>query len=416
MATISEGQVNGQRQRPCPWCGQVSADARYCPECGHALDAPAANGEAPTVEQRPSVLPPPVAYPPPPMPRGAAPSAPAGSARPSRRRVGAIAGVLALAVVIGAVVLIVATSGSGSGPDPSAVYRQKLTTVLAPVVAANTALSNTLQALHGASTSAATSAANQAEQAVVSARGAMSVLAPPAGSQQLSQQAQQALTQESGYLGTAAATLSSPSPGNIAQLQPLATSLQSAFVPLAAIASGGTSSISGTSALNSWASGRIAAAAQASAAANRAAQRKAIQQAATKAAQQAVANSNGASAPVSAPSYVPSSGVQSLPTQCGYGVAGSAGVSCPFAENAFYEYWNATGGNPTYSASISAWSAEGQSYYPLSCGSGDGVVDCTGTNASGVFLDARFTQAAVLAYTQNQAAAYAASGKPGPNG
>ncbi len=113
---------------------------------------------------------------------------------------------------------------------------------------------------------------------------------------------------------------------------------------------------------------------------------------------------------------MPGYGVESLPDQCGYGVAGSAGVSCPFAENAFYEYWNATGGNPIYSANIAVWSAEGQSYYTLSCGSGDGVVDCTGTNASGVFLDARFTQAAVSAYSQSQAAAYAASGKPGPNG
>ncbi len=212
MATIDQDQVPTQRLRPCPQCGQVSADARYCPGCGHALGAATTNGEAPTVEQ-PSVLPPPIAYPPPPSPPAVAPAALAGPAQPSRRRLGAIAGVLVLAIVIGAVVAIVMTNGSGSGPDPNTVYRHKLTAVFAPVIAANTTLSNTLQALHGSSTSAATSAANQAQQAAVSARGAMSVLTAPSGSQQLSQQAQQAITQESGYLGTVAATLSSPSPG-----------------------------------------------------------------------------------------------------------------------------------------------------------------------------------------------------------
>lgn len=112
----------------------------------------------------------------------------------------------------------------------------------------------------------------------------------------------------------------------------------------------------------------------------------------------------------------PGYGVQDLPVQCGSGVAGSSGVSCLFAENAFYEYWQASGGSPTQSANINVWSAEGQQYFPLSCASGDGVVDCTGTNSSGVALDARFSQQAVSAYTSSEAAAYAASGKLGPNG
>jgi hypothetical protein len=112
----------------------------------------------------------------------------------------------------------------------------------------------------------------------------------------------------------------------------------------------------------------------------------------------------------------PGYGVQDLPVQCGSGVAGSSGVSCLFAENAFYEYWQASGGNPTQSANINVWSAEGQQYSPLSCASGDGVVDCTGTNSSGVALDARFSQQAVAVYTSSEAAAYAASGKLGPNG
>jgi hypothetical protein len=126
-------------------------------------------------------------------------------------------------------------------------------------------------------------------------------------------------------------------------------------------------------------------------------------------------NTNSNSTQSSSNSGGPGYGVQELPVQCGYGVAGSSGMTCTFAENAFYEYWKGSGGNPSQSASTSVWSAEAQQSYPLSCSSGDGVVDCTGTNSSGVSLDARFSQQAVSAYTDAQAAAYAASGKLGPN-
>jgi hypothetical protein len=109
-------------------------------------------------------------------------------------------------------------------------------------------------------------------------------------------------------------------------------------------------------------------------------------------------------------------GVQALPVQCGYGVAGSSGVSCTFANNAFYEYWQASSGDPSMTETIRVWSAEGQQYYPLSCSSGNGVVDCTGSNSAGVSLDARFTTDAVSAYTSSLAAAYSKSGKLGPDG
>lgn len=113
----------------------------------------------------------------------------------------------------------------------------------------------------------------------------------------------------------------------------------------------------------------------------------------------------------------PGPGLQALPVQCGYGVAGSPqGMTCRFANNAFYEYWRASGGNPTLSESINVWSREGQAYYPLSCSPGDGVIDCTGQNSRGLSLDARFTQHALSIYTPAEAAAYARSGKLGPNG
>jgi hypothetical protein len=89
-------------------------------------------------------------------------------------------------------------------------------------------------------------------------------------------------------------------------------------------------------------------------------------------------------------------------------------MTCAFAENAFYEYWNATGGNAGGPASISVWSSVAQQFYPLSCDVGDGVVDCTGADSSGVHVDARFSQAAVSAYTSANARAYVASGALGP--
>jgi hypothetical protein len=91
-------------------------------------------------------------------------------------------------------------------------------------------------------------------------------------------------------------------------------------------------------------------------------------------------------------------------------------VTCRFANNAFYEYWHASGGNPTLSEPVNVWSQEGQAYYPLSCSPRDRVVDCTGQNSGGTPLDARFTQHAVSLYTPAEAAAYAGSGKLGPNG
>jgi hypothetical protein len=410
MAIIDGPTTATDQERYCSACGHLVAGARYCPGCGLAVGA--TNGpDQPTAEQPQSAPRPPVPDMPPPDGRaGRLADGPAvGSASHSRRGLVAGAGLLSLAVI--AVVVVVLVSGGGS--NQAAVYRQKLSSALAPVVAANGALSSSLQSLHGADTTAAVSAVTRAQNAVVSARGAMAVLTVPAGSGQLSQQVQQALTEDGGYLQAVTATISRPSAANIAQLQPLVTSVQSALVPLASIAPAATTSLSGTDALNAWASGRVAAAARASAAEARVAQRHEVQKAASTAAQQAV-NNNDNTAASSSPATTPSDAVGDLPVQCGSGVSGSAGVSCPFAENAFYEYWSASDGDPVLPGTISVWSAEGQATYTLTCSAGDGIVDCSGTNVNGVPLDTQFTQSAVSAYTSSEAAAYAASGKLGP--
>jgi hypothetical protein len=127
-------------------------------------------------------------------------------------------------------------------------------------------------------------------------------------------------------------------------------------------------------------------------------------------------SASGANAPPPSAGGSPGYGVQDLAVQCGYGVAGSSQMTCGFAENAFYEYWSASRADPNQSETINVWSALSNQSYALSCSAGDGVVDCTGTNRNGVRLDARFTQAAISAYTSSEAAAYAASGKLGPAG
>ena len=73
-------------------------------------------------------------------------------------------------------------------------------------------------------------AAAQAQSAVTAARGAVAVLTVPSSQQQLSEQVQQALTDEGGYLQAVSGTLSSPGGQSASQLQTLATSAESSLV------------------------------------------------------------------------------------------------------------------------------------------------------------------------------------------
>jgi hypothetical protein len=197
---------------------------------------------------------------------------------------GGLVGVAAVAVAFAAVILL-----SGGSTNAGAAYRQKLTATLAPVLVANDALSSSLQSLNATNTAAAQSATSQAQAAIVGARGAVAVLTVPGASTQLSQQTQQALAQESGYLQAVSATLAAPTSSNAAQLQPLASSASSALVPLASVAPGIQDSLTGTDNLNHWVGGAVAQGNRESAAAARAtaaAQRRAVAQAAQSGASQ----------------------------------------------------------------------------------------------------------------------------------
>jgi hypothetical protein len=261
----------------------------------------------------------------------------------------AAAGALVLAVGAVLAIILINNSGGASSSSLPTAYKTKLGAALAPVVSANQALSSSLQALDGSkkTVGAASTATSQAQSAVVAARGAIGVLGVPRPDSTLSQQAQQALTEENGYLQALSSTLSDPAGQSSSQLRPLITSAQSTMVPLASVAPGATSSLSGIENLLSWAAGATAV--------KQAAQHKAQQQQTPSRPQQAP------STPEQAPPA--SSSPQGL-TACDQNISVNSNTSCPFADNVFNQYAidvQAAGGPSSFS--VFAFSpGSGQSY------------------------------------------------------
>jgi hypothetical protein len=233
----------------------------------------------------------------------------------------AAAGALALAAA--AVIAIILLNGSSSSstsspkaPTQTAAYTQKLSSALAPVVSANQSLSGALQTIDGSkkTITAAQNATSQAQTTVTSTRGAISILTVPASETSLSQQAQEALTEENGYLQALSSTLSDPTGSSSSQLNPLITATQSAFVPLAQVAAGATTSLSGVSNVLSWVAG---------------------------AQSQKNAQPKSSPAPKSpstpAASAPPSSSPGGL-TACDQNISVNSATSCSFADNVFTGY------------------------------------------------------------------------------
>jgi hypothetical protein len=82
----------------------------------------------------------------------------------------------------------------------------------------------------------------------------------------------------------------------------------------------------------------------------------------------------------------------------------AATTTCPFAQNVFYEYW-ASGEAPT----VDAYSPAAKAMYTVSCVARQRI-RCRGGDGAEI----RFPQAAIDAYTEPQAAAFAASADTGP--
>jgi hypothetical protein len=333
----------------------VSSQTRYCSQCGHEVDGTFCSQCGTLVATTVT------------MPAIGGPQAPSGRGSRPRAALIAAGGALALAAVVAAVIILAAGSGS-STPSGSGAgsYQQRLAAALSPVIAANQRLSSALAAIDGsqASLTAASNAATDAQSAVASARGALGELTVPASQSTLSQQADQAVTQDNGYLQAVGSTLSNPTGQASTQLQTLSTDTQSALVPLNAIIPGASGSVASTGNLLLWVQG--------------------AQQAAKKASPQSqtvtsttVVPGGGAAPTGAAPT---GAGAEALDTSaCGTsGVyVNSATTSCGFAQNMQSNYF--ADGNSGGGAAVAAFSPATGKTYTFDCvRDGDGNVTCTG--------------------------------------
>jgi hypothetical protein len=281
----------------------------------------------------------------------------------SRRRSGGRAALIAGALIgIAAIAVAAVIFSSGGGTSANPTYRQKLAASLTPLVSSNSQLSISLQALSGSNASAAKLATSQAQTALSTSRGALSVLTVPSGSVQLSQQTQQALTQESGYLQVVGATLGNPAGGSSSQLQALASNTASAFVPLQTVVPNASASIGGTAALATWAQ-------QQTAAARRRQQRTAKKLVPPR------ATTTTVTAPPTTATPPPSTS-----TDCGGGLTAGPNTSCPFAENVQTAYNDAPGAFAT----LQVFSPVTNQTYTMSCAPAGAGVTCSGANDASV--------------------------------
>ena len=232
------------------------------------------------------------------------------------------------------------------------------------MIAANNKLSSALQSIDGskASITSARNAGSQASSAVIAAQGAVNVLTVPSTEQTLSQQLQQALTQENGYLGAVNSALRSPAGGSVSQLRTLVTNAQSALVPIGVVAAGAGTSLAGTDNLISWASGAAAAAARA-----------AHKHAGTNAGS---GSSGGSSSSGGGSTGVP---VQSG-TNCGGGTIAGPNTSCPFAQNVRAAWGAAPGTTNT----VQVYSPVTGLTYTMNCAPAGAGITCSGGNNASV--------------------------------
>jgi hypothetical protein len=105
-----------------------------------------------------------------------------------------------------------------------------------------------------------------------------------------------------------------------------------------------------------------------------------------------------------------------LPNQCSPGLATSSNaISCELAGNVFYEYYTAVQ-NSKDTTGLSVWSPVTKQYYPADCSKGASVISCRISGTTEPNAEVQITQAAVDAYTPQNASDYAARHDLGPNG
>ncbi|WP_353864292.1 zinc ribbon domain-containing protein [Svornostia abyssi] len=190
--------------RFCPECGAEHAmDARFCEQCGHPF-APANGAAAPPAAEAPTQVAPPLV---PPTVPGAAAPAPA----PKWPWItGAVVAVLAIAGIVVALVLLL--GGDEEQASVPAGYPTQAASVLDPLGAANTTMSDRLGDLDPSDDIDDVAAARRAAAAATStARTDLAAIVPAAADRTLAADTSQALRAERSLLTAMAAAIAKPS-------------------------------------------------------------------------------------------------------------------------------------------------------------------------------------------------------------
>ena len=286
----------------------------------------------------------------------AAPPPPASSGSASRTPL--LIAAAALLVIAAGVILYLTVLKSSDG-DESAAYRDRVATVIAPVISSNRQLSTALSTLHGRSSANAQRKVAAAQAATLSARGGLSALTVPDDAEQVALNARQTLTREASYLQAVKTALSTPSAGTASQTQTLAANLTGALDVVAPAGKDWSQSVTGSDTLTAWAPKAAAATRRASAA------RKRRQTASRTPSQSSTSTTSVAS---------------SGGADCGGGLHAGPNTSCPFAQNVRDAYNNAPGA----SATVTAYSPTTNRSYTMSCGPAGSGVTCSGANSASV--------------------------------
>jgi hypothetical protein len=275
-------------------------------------------------------------------------------------------------VLVAVVVVLVLTVFSSSGDDETGAYRDKVSTVLAPVISANKQLSTSLAALHGTSSTAAQRKVTTAESATTAARGGLAALTVPKGAAQTAINARQTLTREASYLQAVKVVLADPS-GDAAQTQTLAANLTGALDVIAPADQDWSQSVTGSDTLTAWAPKAASTLRARKAAASRKA--AAARKRRTAAAHRSTSTSASSG---QAPAATSSGG-----TDCGSGLHAGPSTSCAFAENVRSAWLDAPGAVNT----IRVYSPVTGETYTMSCSPAGGGITCSGANNASVTWD-----------------------------
>ena len=105
--------------------------------------------------------------------------------------------------------------------------------------------------------------------------------------------------------------------------------------------------------------------------------------------------------------------IASLPNQCSPGLAATHAISCELASNMFYEYHKAVQ-NGSDRTGLSVWSPPTRRYYTADCSKGTDAITCHISGTSDPNAQVKFTQAALDAYTPEDARRYEEKHDLGP--